>query len=348
MSLPKLLTALSVILFIAIGVAAFFKSGSGKVYSDKEISSIVLEAEAPLEVELDQVAQVKDPARPDEEASPPITVLLSEAAASQPSPAPKSSAELPDADRIEELFNKEGPKLPYVETIAYKSRVAWQKGRPAWLSDYAVHYKTSRHFIARSLNGKSDYLRQDVAEGDRFNVFRQDKNISFYLIVDTSRCRMWLYSIDDDHQEALLLKTYAVGLGRLDPSKASGLLTPLGKFTLGSKIATYQPKATGYHNGKKVEMMTIFGTRWIPFEKEVEGCTAPAKGFGIHGTPWVASGSDLLTEDLSSIGKYESDGCIRLATADMEELYAIIVTKPASIEIVRDFSESRLAHNQTK
>ena len=141
--------------------------------------------------------------------------------------------ELPEADRIEELFNKDGPKLPIVETITYKSLVPWQKGRPAWLSDYAGHYETSRHFIARSLNGKPDYFKQELAEGARFNVLRKDKNFEFALIVDTSRCKMWFYYVDLDQKQKVLLKTYQVGLGRLDASKTSGLLTPLGKYTLG-------------------------------------------------------------------------------------------------------------------
>jgi hypothetical protein len=132
-----------------------------------------------------------------------------------------------------------------------------------------------------------------------------------------------------------------VGLGRLDSSSASGLLTPIGKYSLGDRIAVYKPKMMGSYQGKKVEMMTIFGTRWIPFEQEIGPTTAPAKGFGIHGTPWEYH-SGIPVDQTESIGKYQSDGCIRLATPDMEELFAIIVTKPATIEIVRDFSESTL------
>ena len=97
-------------------------------------------------------------------------------------PSVETTSSLPEADRIEELFNKQDPRLPIVETIIYKSRVPWQKGRPAWLSDYASHYETSRHFIARSLNGSPDYLKQDLAEGNRFNVLRLDKEINFYLL----------------------------------------------------------------------------------------------------------------------------------------------------------------------
>lgn len=203
-----------------------------------------------------------------------------------------------------------------------------------------MHYQTSRHFIARSLNGKPDYLTQEVKEGDRFNVLRKDKSFQFYLVVDTSRCKLWFYYIDLDNHDKVLLKTYQVGLGRLDSSKASGLLTPLGKYTLGNRIATYKSKVMGTYQGKKTEMVTVFGTRWIPFEKEIGQCTAPAKGFGIHGTPWKAQANGELADSMNGIGKYDSDGCIRLTTPDIEELFAVIVTKPTTIEIVRDFSEA--------
>ena len=87
--------------------------------------------------------------------------------------------DLPDADRIAEFFNKREPRLPIVQTITYKSRVSWQKGRPAWVSDYSSHYKTSRHFIARSLNGGREYEKQEVKNGDRFNVFNCSNGIRF-------------------------------------------------------------------------------------------------------------------------------------------------------------------------
>jgi hypothetical protein len=323
MTLPKLLALLFLLLFGIIGIIAFFKEPASTVPP--------IAVQVPLEIELDQQIQTISPALTPE-------MIVSAEKGQTP-----RIVDLPDANRIEELFNKNGPKLPIVETLTYRSHVPWQKGRPAWLSDYAGHYETSRHFIARSLNGKPDYFKQELAEGDQFNVLRKDKNFEFYLLVDTSRCRMWLYYIDLDAKQKVLLKTYSVGLGRLDASKTSGLLTPLGKYTLGSRVAIFKPKSMGTHHGKKVEMITVFGTRWIPFDKEIGLCTAPAKGFGIHGTPWITETKGEFIDHPSSIGKYESDGCIRVATPDMEELFAIIITKPTTIEIVRDFTESSLA-----
>lgn len=332
MTLPKLLLFIAVVLFGLISVAALFKKSAATTHQSGSIS-------VPLEVVLDQQVQEITPAALAVHKPSAIEPTIT---ATSPSPSlPVTS--LPDVDYVEELFSKQDPKFPIVETITYKSRVPWLKGRPAWLSDYASHYNTSRHFIARSLNGKSDYFKQDLAEGDRFNVFRLDKTIEFNLVVDTSRCKMWLFYVDSDEKAPVLIKTYSVCLGRLDPSKASGLLTPLGKYSLGDRIAIYNTKTTGTYQGIKIDMISVFGTRWIPFSKELGPTTAPAKGFGLHGTPWKIDANGHRFEDMTSVGKYESDGCIRLTTPDIEELYSIVITKPTTIEIVRDFAESSLA-----
>ena len=251
--------------------------------------------------------------------------------------------DLPEADRIHQLFALDSSKLPFVETVSYASRVPWLKGRPAWIADYATHFATSRHFIARSLNRKPDYFTQKVSPGDRFNVFRTDKNINFYLLIDLSRCKMWFYALDIDANERMLLKTYKVGVGRLDPKRESGSLTPVGKYVLGEKVAIYKSGTMGFFQDQKTEMIRIFGTRWLPFEKELEGCSEPARGLGIHGAPWEGppSGGELV-EDLSKIGAYDSDGCIRLASQDIEEIFAIVLTKPTIVELVKDFHDAKL------
>lgn len=338
MSFPKVLGVFAAVLLAIIGLTALLKSG-------RSSSTIESYENAPLEIELDgEIRMVSANEKPSLPAPPPIPeASLATAAAPAPSPLPiRNDTPLPTADRINEFFNRVEPRFPIVQTITYKSRVPWQKGRPAWLSDYAAHYSTSRHFIARSLNGKPDYLKQDVAEGGRFNVLNPDKKVEFYLLIDTSRSKMWFYYLDLDANERVLVKTYDVGLGRIDSTKPSGMLTPLGKYRLGDKIAIYKPKMTGFHNGKKVELVRVFGTRWIPFDKEIGECTASPDGFGVHGVPWVAGDKGELVENTDSLGKYESDGCVRLATADVEELFAIIITKPTTIHLVKDFYEADL------
>ncbi len=248
---------------------------------------------------------------------------------------------VPETTRIERLFTLDASKLPIVETITYASRVPWLSGRAAWVTDYASHYHTSRHFIARSLNQSTDYFTQNVRPGDRFNVFVKEKPIEFYLVIDLSQAKMKFYYYDGDTNERVFLKSYPVGLGRKEEGKSSGYLTPIGKYKLGSRVAVYRPGIMGYFKNKKIEMIQIFGTRWIPFEEEIEGCSEPAKGFGLHGSPWKVAGGDLI-EDRSHIGKYDSDGCIRLHSEDVEEIFSIVITKPTYIILAPSFSEAKL------
>ncbi len=146
-----------------------------------------------------------------------------------------AAQEAPEVDLIPQLFALDSSELPIVETISFTSRVPWLKDRPAWIADYASHYQTSRHFIARSLNKKADYFTQKVHPGDRFNVFKPGRDIKFHLVVDLSKSRMWFYYLDG--HERVLLKTYRVGLGKKDTHRPSGSLTPVGKYMLGENFS---------------------------------------------------------------------------------------------------------------
>lgn len=248
-----------------------------------------------------------------------------------------------DIDRVERLFSKGKNKLPFVETVTYKSRVSWLQGRPAWIADYASYFGTSRHFIARSLNGKKDYYTQKVSSGDQFNVFQKNKDVRFYLVVDLSKLRMWFYAFDASSNYRYLLKTYKVGCGRVDKDSPSGCLTPLGAFNLSDKVAIYRPGVEGFFKEQKVEMIQVFGTRWMPYQGETDETAAMIKGFGMHGVPWFRHDvSGELIEDRETIGKHDSSGCIRLLQEDIEELFSIVITKPTTVEIVKEFAQAKL------
>ncbi len=315
MSFSKILLIFAALLFGVVGVLAFVKKMKVK---DRPVSSVVVDSK---ETANSYVSLKKETIS----SSAPIDV----------------KDDFPLIDRIHQLFTAGPSRLPIVETVKYSSKVSWLKGRPAWIADYATHYATSRHFIARSLQGKAVYQIPPVAEGASFNVFRKDKNFQFYLLADISLCKMGFYYIDLDTKERVLLKTYRIALGKVAKTE-SGSLTPLGKYKLGNKIAIYSPGVAGVYHNREIEMIRVFGTRWIPFES-LEGSSEKIKGVGLNGFPWVdGAGKDQLVENRSLGGKYETDGCLALAHEDIEELFAIVVSKPTVIEIVKHFKEAHL------
>lgn len=314
----KRFIAFTIVLFAGIGLLAFFKKKPQEQVATKKVDEI-FRAEEPR----------KTPTAPKESSS-------------------KKEAQVQErlevrADRIRRFFSKGFDKFPIVETITYTSRVPWLKGRPAWIADYASYFETSRHFIARSLNGKLDYETQKVSPGDKFNVLKKDKNVEFYLLVDLATCTMDFYYLDKDLDERVFVKTYHVGVGREDSFSPSGSLTPTGKYLLGGKVAIYKPGVENYYQNQKTHMIEVFGTRWMPFEQEVENCTDSAKGYGFHGVPCVYDKeADMLIEEDMGVGKRNSDGCIRLKRQDVEELFSIVITKPTIVEIVKNRADAVL------
>ena len=340
MSAVKVFGGVTLSLFLLVGVAGVIKK---KKQAPKVLSVSAKSVENRLEEPvLEQTEYLVSQVLP-EYVMAPITYEKIEIVEEKPQANEVVCDEVIEVDRIDRLFTKGKNKLPFIDTVTYKSRVNWLQGRPAWIADYASYYGTSRHFIARSLNGKKDYYTQKVSSGDQFNVFLKEKEVKFYLIVDLSKLRMWFYAFDTSSNYRYLLKTYKVGCGRVDKDSPSGSLTPLGTFTLSDKVAIYRPGVEGYFKDQKVEMIQVFGTRWMPYSGEQDETAAMIKGFGMHGVPWHRDEvSGELIEDRDTIGKYESSGCVRLAQEDIEEIFSIVITKPTTVEIVRQFSEAKL------
>lgn len=324
-SMRKILFVVVILAIMGIGVKAFNKKSEGKRVPKEEVSSI------PPSKQEKGKSSISQPIIIDEH-----SVMMKNEAVKLGDYTPLALQNEKEGDFVEKLFSTGQDKLPIVETVTYKSRVPWLKGRPAWIADYASHYDTSRHFIARSLNKKPDYYTQKIAPGDKFNVLRSDKPINFYLLIDLSKCKMWFYYIDINAKEKVFLKAYTVGLGAFRDNKS---LTPTGQFLLGDKVVMYKPGMYGYFHNEKVEMISTFGTRWIPFKEEIAGCSDRAKGYGIHGLPCeVNPETKEVVEKIDLLGKYDSDGCIRVAKNDIEELYSILVSRPTIVEIVSDAS----------
>ena len=92
------------------------------------------------------------------------------------------------------------------------------------------------------------------------------------------------------------VKTYAVAVGaEVSPS-------PSGSFRVVNRLTA----PTYYHTGKVIPpgKSNPLGTRWIGLDR---------KSYGIHGT-----------NQPKSIGKAASHGCIRMARADLEELFTLV------------------------
>ncbi len=349
--MPRILAIITFILFSLIGIAALLKNKNPTTSQTDP-----LPVEITLEWETNAPSPIQSLPDPVVKLTPAPKEQLKEIAKETPKEIQEkpSDDDLPYAERIDEFFNTRDPRFPFVKTITYKSRVSWQHGRPAWIADYASHYRTSRHFIARSLNGKAEYEKQDVGNGDRFNILDPDTELTFHLVIDTSRSKLWFYVEDQTRHQLTLVKVYEVGLGRPDLSKKSGSLTPHGTFALGDQVAIYKKETKGNYQGITIEMIRVFGTRWIPFTKLMHAKLATheestheiaesPKGYGIHGAPWKEDpDTHQMIECAECIGKHESDGCIRLLSSDIEELFSIIISRPTVIEIVADFKESQL------
>lgn len=349
MSLPRLFFLVSVLLFFGIGVLTMIKR-HGASLSIPEMQKQKTENVQPSVVEekVDLSLLHREQKKRDEPnirslGTRELIAQESECEERSLSNAPSVIIEHDDEpEAIQQLFVK-GSSCPIVETVRYSSRVAWRPKKQAWLVDYASYYKTPLDFIVRSLTGAQGKEFPTVQEGQQFTVLRRDVPFYFHMVISFASMKMRLYYVLPKENRAVFLRGYPVCLGRKDSNKTSGSLTPLGVYQLGSRVAIFHPKMMGQHKGARVELVQVFGTRWIPFESEMANCTEPAKGFGIHGAPLVYNAtSGQLEENLSSIGTYASDGCIRLKRQDVEELFSVISTRTSYVEIVHEFCQSQL------
>ena len=97
-------------------------------------------------------------------------------------------------------------------------------------------------------------------------------------------------------EDGQVLKVYPVAVGRRSTP------SPVGTFTIERRVMN----PTYSHDGKTVlpGPNNPVGTRWMGLS---------IHGYGIHGT-----------NEPKSIGKAASHGCIRMAKADLEELYPLV------------------------
>lgn len=148
--------------------------------------------------------------------------------------------------------------------------------------------KIARQFkTTPELIKKSNDLKDDrIIPGRKIKVW----DAPFSIVVDKSQNVLLLKSEEE------VIKTYTVSTG-------ANNCTPVGTFKIVNKL----PNPTWFKTGAVIapdSPQNILGTRWLGFN---------ISGYGIHGT----------TEP-QSLGRQVTEGCVRMANADVEELYTIV------------------------
>lgn len=150
------------------------------------------------------------------------------------------------------------------------------------LGALAKKYNTTIEFVKLSNNLKNNIIRV----GQKLRIW----TAPFNIFVDKS-------------QNILLLKTNDEVLKIYNVSTGSNNSTPVGEFTITSKLID----PVWFNKGVVVppeSPANVLGTRWLGFD---------LPGYGIHGTV-----------EPDNIGKQVTAGCVRMRNSEVEELYSII------------------------
>lgn len=147
--------------------------------------------------------------------------------------------------------------------------------------------------IARGFNTTVDLIKRSnslntdkIIPGKKLKVW----NTPFSLLIDKSQNILILKNDEE------IFKTYIISTG-------SNNSTPVGNFKIVSKLEN----PVWFKTGTVVppgSPENLLGTRWIGFN---------LTGYGIHGT-----------NEPQSLGKQATQGCVRMANSDVEEIYTIL------------------------
>ncbi|MGR3319076.1 MAG: L,D-transpeptidase family protein [Candidatus Anammoxibacter sp.] len=187
--------------------------------------------------------------------------------------------------KIKEKLDGINKKLVFSPSPSPDSFVYTVKGGDT-LSKIADEFNTTYELIMM-INNK---YRTNIRVGERLKIIKGP----FSLLIDKNDFELTVML--NDHY----IKQYKIGTGKDGK-------TPVGAFEIAEKI-----KNPVWYSGDGVYAFghpgNILGTRWIGF-KDKPGLY----GYGIHGTK--------IPE---SIGKAESNGCIRLLNENVEEVFAFV------------------------
>lgn len=172
------------------------------------------------------------------------------------------------------------------------------------LTEIGVELNTTQGLLMRANNIENP---ANLRVGQRLKHTPKD----FRIVIERSTKRLFL--LDNDG----IFKRYDVGLGR------PGQETVLGSYRVGNKQkdpAWFKP---GHGLIPPNDPRNELATRWMPMVPEEEGLPTD---LGIHGT--------IAPE---TIGEFDSNGCVRMYTEEVEELYDLVV-RATPVEVVEVFS----------
>ncbi|MBI4567485.1 MAG: L,D-transpeptidase family protein [Planctomycetes bacterium] len=162
---------------------------------------------------------------------------------------------------------------------------------------YTVKYGDSLSVIAKKHGTSVEALKE--ANGLKSDMIRAGQTlrvasgpVRLQVVKSAFALNVWM--------AGKLYAQYEVGLGR------DGSETPAGTFEVRTKVE----KPTWFHDGRAIpygDAKNPLGERWMGFKN-----TEQHQGYGIHGTT-----------DPTSVGKAESNGCIRLRNEDVIELFRL-------------------------
>ena len=215
------------------------------------------------------------------------------------------SRKVPDHDplweKTTEVLGNANVKILFTDFPFPEKKASYQVKPNDGLRKIALDHNTSSEAVQRSNGMKlTDF---NVWLGKTFNIYAGD----WQIIISKSRRKLYLF----DGKK--LFKVYNVGIGKQGR-------TPTGIFKTGGKRKNpdwYSPNGKIPFGSKE----NVLGTRWIRLVPDGK-TSRPVSGLGIHGT-W----------NPDSIGKAESNGCLRLLNKDVEELFAILPDEGKSVPV---------------
>jgi len=183
------------------------------------------------------------------------------------------------------------------------------------------HLEELNNALVFSAATSPDLLTYNVQKGDNLVKIAKQHNTTAELLMRLNRKSSPLLRVGEPLRvlkgktgllDGHYLKQYPIGLGKNDK-------TPEGRFIV--EIKMKEPTWFSPLDGKVYAYgspQNVLGTRWMGFQNQ-----PGLSGYGIHGT----------TEP-DSIGTESSNGCIRMLSQDVEELYDY-VTPGAEVIIQR-------------